>query len=88
MAVRVEQQTGTAAILAIVAALGGIIATFTGHPGWGLILELGAIIFGIFGLLRASSPRVSGGVLSIVALVIAVLGLGLAILVMVGMLVF
>ena len=82
------QRTGTAATLAIVAALGGLIATFTGHPVWGLILALVAILLGAIGLVRAASPRVSGGILSIVAIIVAVLGLGVAGLGMVGTLVF
>lgn len=82
------QRTGTAATLAIVAALGGLIATFTGHPGWGLILALLAILLGAIGLVRAASPRVSGGILSIIAIIVAVLGLGVAGLGVVGTLVF
>ena len=82
------QRTGTAATLAIVAAIGGLIATFTGHPVWGLILALVAILLGAIGLVRAASPRVSGGILSIVAIIVAVLGLGVAGLGMVGTLVF
>ena len=78
------QQTGMLATLAIVAAIGGMLATFTGHPVWGLIIDLVAIPLGIAGLLMAASPRVSGGVLSIVAIVAAVLGLGLAVLGMIG----
>ena len=82
------QQTGMLATLAIVAAIGGMLATFTGHPVWGLIIDLVAIPLGIAGLLMAASPRVSGGVLSIVAIVAAVLGLGLAVLGMIGTVVF
>jgi hypothetical protein len=82
------QRTGTAATLAIVAAFGGLIATFTGHPVWGLLLALVAILFGAIGLVRAASPRVSGGILSIVAIIVAVLGLGVAGLGVVGTLVF
>lgn len=84
----VAQRTGTMATLAIVAALGGIIVVFTGHPVWGFFIELVAIPLGIGGLVMASSPRVSGGVLSIIAILIGVLGLGVAILGMVGALVF
>jgi hypothetical protein len=84
----VAQRAGTTASLAVVAAIGGFLATLTGHPVWGLILDLTAIPLGVIGLLMATSPRVSGGVLSIFALVAAVLGIGLAVLVMVGMLVF
>ena len=82
------QRIGTAAILAIIAALGGLMATFTGHPVWGLILALVAILLGVVGLVMAASPRVSGGILSIVAILVAVLGLGVAGLGMVGTLMF
>jgi hypothetical protein len=82
----VQQRTGGAAIMAIIAAIGGFFATFTGHPLWGLIIALVAIPLGIAGLVRATSPRVSGGVLSIVALVAAGLGAIFAVLVMLGML--
>lgn len=88
MATSVPQQTGTMATLAIIAAVGGFIATFAGHPVWGGIIELIALLLGVLGLLRAASPRVSGGVLSIVAIIAALLGLLLAVLVMLGMLVF
>ena len=82
------QRTGTAATLAIIAALGGWLTTFTGHPVWGLILALVAILLGVVGLVMAASPRVSGGILSIVAIIVAVLGIGVAGLGMVGTLVF
>jgi len=44
-----EQRTGIAATLAIIAAIGGIILIFSGHPGWGLVVELLAVILGIVG---------------------------------------
>jgi hypothetical protein len=84
----VTQRTGTMAALAIVAAIGGVIATFSGHPVWGLFIALVAILFGVLGLLRAASPRVSGGILSIVAIVFAVIGAGSALLGVVGALAF
>jgi hypothetical protein len=40
------QRTGTIAKLAIFAALGGIIAVFSGHPVWGFLIELMAIMLG------------------------------------------
>jgi hypothetical protein len=80
----VDQRTGTAATLAIIAAIGGILLIFTGHPGWGLIVELLAIILGIIGFFMAASPRVSGGILSIAAIVIAVFGVGFSVLGMIG----
>ena len=55
---------------------------------WGLLVELAAMLLGVVGFLMAASPRVSGGVLSIVAIVIGVVGLGVAVLGMIGTLVF
>jgi hypothetical protein len=40
------QRTGTMAKLAILAALGGLIAVFLGHPVWGFFIELMAIMLG------------------------------------------
>jgi hypothetical protein len=76
------------ATLAIVAAFAGIIVVFTGHPVWGLLIEIVAIPLGIGGLVMAASPRVSGGILSIVAIVVAVLGLVVSVLGIVGTVVF
>lgn len=82
-----EQRTGAAATVAIIAALGGVIATFTGHPVWGLIIELAAAFAGIIGMLVSASPRIGGGLVSLVATVVAIFGLGLAVLGMIGALV-
>jgi hypothetical protein len=79
-----EQRTGIAATLAIIAAIGGIILIFSGHPGWGLVVELLAIVSGIIGFFMSASPRVSGGILSITAIVIAVFGMGFSLLGIIG----
>ncbi|HEX2229551.1 MAG TPA: hypothetical protein VHM64_20645 [Candidatus Binatia bacterium] len=84
----IEQRTGTAATLAIIAAIGGFILIFTGNPGWGLIVEFLAGVLGAVGLLMAASPRVSGGMLSIAAIVLAVIGLGISVLALIGSIVF
>jgi hypothetical protein len=84
----IEQRTGTAATLAIIAAIGGFILIFTGNPGWGLLVELVAGLLGAVGLFMAASPRVSGGLLSIAAMIIAVIGLGISVLGLIGSLVF
>lgn len=84
----IEQRTGTAATLAIIAAIGGFILVFTGNPGWGLLVEVLAGVLGAVGLLMAASPRVSGGMLSIAAIVIAVFGFGISALGLIGMIVF
>jgi hypothetical protein len=83
-----EQRTGTAATLAIIAAIGGFVLVFAGNPGWAILVELAAGVLGVAGLIMAASPRVSGGILSIAAIVIAIFGLGIAILVLIGTLVF
>jgi hypothetical protein len=83
-----EQKTGTAATLAIVTAIGGFVLIFTGNPGWGLLAELIAGLLGAIGLVMAASPRVSGGMLSLAAIVIAVFGLGISVLGLVGTVVF
>lgn len=84
----VEQKTGTAATLAIIAAIGGVVLVFTGNPGWGLLMELVAGLLGVIGFFMAASPRVSGGILSIAAIVIAVFGIGISVLGLIGALVF
>lgn len=83
-----KEQTGTAATLAIIAAIGGFVLIFTGNPGWGLLVELLAGLLGAIGLVMAASPRVSGGLLSLAAIVIAVFGLGVSVLGLVGSVVF
>lgn len=84
----IEQRTGTAATLAIIAAIGGFVLIFTGNPGWGLLAELIAGLLGAVGLLMAASPRVSGGLLSIAAMVLAVIGLVISVLGLIGSIVF
>ena len=84
----IEQRTGTAATLAIIAAIGGFVLIFTGNPGWGLLVELLAGLLGAVGLFMAASPRVSGGMLSIAAIVLAVFGLGISVLGLIGSVVF
>ena len=83
-----DQKTGIAAVLAIIAAIGGFLLTFAGSPGWGLLVELLAVLLGAIGFFMAASPRVSGGMLSIAAVVIAIVGVGLSVLGLLGSLVF
>ncbi|HWO43212.1 MAG TPA: hypothetical protein VNO43_15525 [Candidatus Eisenbacteria bacterium] len=83
-----DQKTGAAAMLAIIAALGGFVLTLTGSPGWGLLVELLAMLLGGIGFFMAASPRVSGAVLSIVAVVVAIFGVGLSVLGLFGSLIF
>jgi len=83
-----NQKTGTFATLAIVAAVGSYIATFTGHPIVGLLAALASIPLGLLGLLMAASPKVGGGLLSIFSMVLGVCGLGVAVLGLVGVILF
>jgi hypothetical protein len=39
-----------------------------------MLLAILGVVFGLVGMLRAVSPRVSGGILSMIAIVIALVG--------------
>jgi hypothetical protein len=84
----VQQKSSTSATLAIVAAIGSYLLSFSGRPFWGVLAALMALPLGIVGLLKAASPRVGGGLLSLIAIGLGVLALGLAVLVMIGVLLF
>ena len=83
-----EQKAGTSAIAAIVAAVGSFLVTFTGHPVWGFIVAVIAIPLGIVGLAMAASPRIGGGLLSAASIVLAVIAIGVAVLGMIGVIIF
>jgi len=83
-----EQKTGTLATGAIIAAVLSFILTFAGHAVWGFISALISIPLGIIGVLMAASPRVGGGLLSIAAIVLGVIAIGVAVLGGVGALIF
>ncbi|RJQ76464.1 MAG: hypothetical protein C4519_14665 [Desulfobacteraceae bacterium] len=82
------QKTGTLAILSIIAAIAAFISVFSGSPVLGLFLAFLSIPLGIFGLIMAASPRVSGGIMSIAGIVLGGFGLVIAILGAVGMIIF
>lgn len=79
-----SQQTGTAATIAIIAAIVGWIVLFAAYPGWSFLLNILAVVAGIIGLIMAASPRVSGGIASIVGIVLGAVGVILAIFGMAG----
>lgn len=83
-----NQKTGIFATLAIIAAIGSYIATFTGHPIIGLIAALASIPLGLVGMLMAASPTVSGGLMSIFSMFLGVCGLGVAVLGLIGVIIF
>lgn len=83
-----NQKAGTAATIAIVAAIGSFVVTFTGHAIWGLLVAILAIVFGLFGVVISASPKVGGGLMSSFSVILGILGVGLAILVLIGILLF
>jgi hypothetical protein len=74
---------GALAFIAIGAALFSPVATFAGHPAWGLVLAALAGPVGVLGLIRALSPEVRGGLLSFVAILLSAAGMIAAILVLI-----
>ena len=82
------QQIGMTASLALLAAIAGVGAVFIGEPGWGLVFAVCAAVLGAAGFFMSASPRVSGGMMSIVAIVIAVFGIGLSVLGVIGSAIF
>jgi len=83
-----EQKTGTAATISLIAAIVSWIVTFSGNPIWGMVLGLVSIPAGVIGVLMAASPRVGGGLLSVIGIVVGILGLGLAVLGLIGVILF
>lgn len=75
-----DQKVGMFATLSILAALGSYFLVCSGNPGWGLAAAIASIPLGLAGLLRAASPRVRGGLISIGAIVLGVIGVILSIL--------
>ncbi|MBC8108854.1 MAG: hypothetical protein H7Z14_19880 [Anaerolineae bacterium] len=68
-----------ASIVAILAALGSFYFSSNGREIIGLVTAFVAIAAGLLGGLRALSPRVSGGMLSIAAVVMGVIAVLVAI---------
>jgi hypothetical protein len=83
-----EQKTGTLAVGAIIAAVLSFVLTFAGHPVLGLFSALISIPLGVIGLMTAASPRVGGGLLSIAAIIIGVIAIGVAVLGGIGAIIF
>lgn len=53
-----------------------------------LALIAAAVLLGISGFIMAASPRVGGGVLSSIALILGVLAVGIAVLGLIGIIIF
>ena len=77
------QRKAVPAIAAILLALGGYVLICSGRGIWGLLAEVVAVPLGIVGMVMAASPRVTGGMLSIVAIVLGAIGVILGLLVVV-----
>lgn len=82
------QKAGTAATVSIVGAIAGYIVLFSKHPVWALVLSIVAAMAGLIGLIAAASPRVGGGIMSIVALILSAILLILSILGIIGAILF
>lgn len=82
------EKTSTIAIVSIVTAIGSFFLTFSGHQIASLIAALISIPCGIIGFIMAASPRVSGGILSIVAIFLGIFAAGVWVLAAVGGVIF
>jgi hypothetical protein len=72
---------------AMLAAAFSYVAICTGNPGWGLLLAILSLPLGLVGLLWSASPRVSGGIMSIFAMLLGIVAAVLSILGLMGSLV-
>jgi len=84
----IDQKTGTAAAISIVAAIGSYILVCAGHPVWALIAAIVSIPAGLIGLAMSASPKIKGGLMSIVAIVLGLIGIVFSILGIVGVIIF
>lgn len=78
-----NQRTGTLATLAIIVAVASYFLTFSGHKLFGIVLAILALPLGAGGFVMAASPRVSGGILSIISILLAIFAIGVAVVAMV-----
>ncbi|MCL7489600.1 MAG: hypothetical protein M8357_15650 [Desulfobulbaceae bacterium] len=83
-----DQKAGTVATIAIIAAIGSIVLVFTGNPIWGLIAAITAVLMGIIGVVLSSSPKIGGGLMSIFAIILGLVDIGLAVMGIIGVIIF
>jgi hypothetical protein len=76
------QVRSTTSILAILAAIGSFVLSARGSEFLGVIAAFFAVGAGLIGGVKSLSPRVSGGMLSIVAVLLGVIALVFAVLAM------
>ena len=60
-------------------AIAAAIASFFVSPGAGFLLAIVAIIFGVLGFIVALAPSVRGGIVSVLSLMLASIGIVIAI---------
>lgn len=84
----VGQKPGTLAIASIIAAVGSYLFTFSGHPLLGLVAAVLSIPLGIFGFIASISPRTGGGILSTIAIVLGAIAVIVAVLGIIGVIIF
>lgn len=83
-----EQRVGIAAWVAILAAIGSILATMARHPGWGLFIAIVAVLCGVAGFAMAASSKIRGGVISLVSVGLGLLGAIMAVIGIIGVTLF
>lgn len=83
-----KQKIGRAAGAAVLLSVGSLVLTCTGHPILAAIAAAFSLPAGGWGFMRAASPRVRGGFLSLGSIILGVLALGFAVLGMMGKIVF
>ncbi len=74
------QQIGDRALLALLGAITGVVMIFVGNPGWGLFVAVCAAVLAAIGFFLSASPRVSGGVMRISAIIMAMFGIDFSVL--------
>ena len=79
---RPPPRMGISAILAVLASLGSMFFSCSGHPTRGLVLAVISIPLGLIGFVRAASPEVKGGFASIFAIIIGIVGVAVALIAM------
>ena len=83
-----RQECGVAVLLAVFSAVTGLIIVFAGRPRLGLLFEITAAVLGIIGIVMAAAPLANREVMSIVAIVIAIFGIGVSVLNVTGSTIF
>jgi hypothetical protein len=73
----------TASVIAIIAALGSFFLSARGREILALMAAGAGILFGLMGFLKAASPRVSGGILSLAAVALSAIAVIVALIALV-----